>query len=135
MSKLIWPFIKRVAGSRIGHLLFVINLCMAIYLLVHFPFPQMEHLDCVPRSQLPISDSTFCYTLLPMWEWVFAYIVLTLPAYQVSQLFSAPINSLFPNLCYYTADRIDAALFLLCSSIQWLLIGYGLERLIKRMRT
>jgi len=58
--------------------------------------------------------------------------LLDLPAMVVSSPFTAPMYYLFPRTCAYTASWITAFVLLAFASSQWLLIGYGIERLFMK---
>ncbi len=124
---------KQVVASQLGHLLLIVNLCLVFYEFTQSNVREYENIDCASRAEVQSSTVQICVSLFPAWLKVMA--LLDLPAIMLSMLITEPIHSLFPQMCIYTASRIDTAVFLICGSMQWLLVGYGIERVIRARRT
>ena len=128
-----WTFIKRIASSRIGQLLAVIHLSLVVYDLAQKP-GRTSFADCTPSSWYS-TGSIFAgryfhatYESLLLMVLVF----LDLPAILFSAIILNPFYYIYPNICVYTASWIDAVVVLLCASVQWLIIGYGIEWLFRK---
>lgn len=115
-------FIRKVFTSRLALALLLINLILCIYALVSRP---SEKIDLGAESWLFIilmllnipaifGGGIILFTLLFLWTTFFAEIRAT------------PNNSIF--------EMLQVVLFLLCVSFQWGLIGYGIERFLKRRK-
>ncbi len=128
MSKFIWPFIKRVALNRIDHLLAVLSLC---FVFIVFMKPSMSHpqfVDCVQtRGEMLVLAEVFA----PRPMWVGGLSFLYLPSIGITAFLTNLSANIFVLSCV-PKTRVELAIFLICSSMQWLLIGYGIELLIKR---
>jgi hypothetical protein len=127
-----WKFMKKVVTSRLGHLLLVINLCLGVYEFSQSRVREYETVECASRAEVQSSTGQICTSLFPAWIQIMA--LLDMPAIMVSRLITDPIHSRFPQMCIYTVSRVDTAVFLLCGSMQWLLVGYGIERVIMARR-
>ncbi len=126
-------FIKRVVGSRLGHLLLVIHLCLLL-----FYFAQLNESYSVPPSATAEDvitgrfigghymnfDSTLLWTLV---------LINILPLF-LSQAFIKIVILLFPHLSAITFSWVQAYQMVVTTSVQWLLIGYFIERMIKLYR-
>jgi hypothetical protein len=130
MRNLIWSFIKRVARSRIGHLLVVLSLCFLLLSVFSLPMNHPQFVDCVPTGK---EVYTITEVLRPMPVWIVAIGVTYFPSMLLTKVSMNLLDSLFSLSCYPTA-RLESAIFLVYSSIQWMLIGSGIEWLFKRKR-
>ena len=129
MSKSVWRAIKRVAGSRTGHLLIVLSLC---FILAELAPPFRSHpqfVGCAPATLEEVYTITEILVVRPVW--VVAIGVLYLPSVLLTSALTKLLSSVFHLSCTPTA-RLEFAILLICSSIQWWLVGYGMERLVKR---
>jgi len=128
MRRLIRPFIKRVVSSRIGHLLVVLSLCFALLEFVPISVNHPQFVSCVPiREEI----YTITEILAPKPIWVVAIGVLYLPSILLTSALTKLLGHTFSLSCTPVA-RLELIVFLICSSIQWLLVGHGIEWLIKR---
>jgi hypothetical protein len=120
--------IKRVVGSRVGQLLAVLGLCFALLELVHLPAYHPQFVSCVPTRE---EVYTITEILAPKPAWVVAIGVLYIPSVLLTSALTQVLRYMFGLSCTPTA-RLEFVGFLVCGSIQWLLVGYGIEWLIKR---
>jgi hypothetical protein len=121
-------YIKRVVGSRVGQLMAVLGLCFALLELVRFPVYHPQFVSCVPTGE-EIYTITEIFAPKPIWVVVFR--ILCLPSILLTSALTMLLAHTFTLSCTPTS-RLELIIFLMCSSIQWLLIGYGVERFIKR---
>jgi hypothetical protein len=128
MRKAIRPFIKRVVSSRFGHLLVVLGLCLALLEFMPLSVNHPQFVSCVPTGE---EIYTITEILAPKPILVVAIGVLYLPSILLTSALTTLLGYTFSLSCT-PAARLELIVFLICSSIQWLLVGYGLERLIKR---
>ena len=120
--------IKRVVGSRIGQLLAVLGVCFALLELVHLPAYHPQFVSCVPTRE---EVHTITEILAPKPAWVVAIGVLYVPSISLTSALTKLLSYVFALSCAPTA-RLEFISFLVCSSIQWLLVGCGIEWLIRR---
>lgn len=131
-------FTRTLFGCRLGILLLTANMCLIAPYYAHTrQLSTASDAECVTLAQAEAEAQsgnapTFCYSLLP--KWVLLYVCLNLPAGFLADLLSPPLPRLFPQLCVQTARGINEGIFLLCSALQWLLIGSGLEWVWRRWR-
>ncbi len=131
MRKTLWACIKRVAKTRVGHLLVVLSVC---FVLIAFMKPSMSHPQFVDCVQSKGETLALAEVLAPKPIWVVAIGYLYLPSIVISVGLTNLFGSIFSLSCV-PKTRLELVIFLVCSSIQWMLIGYGIEHLIKRWRT
>lgn len=111
-------FIKRVAASRLGQILFMIHLILLLYVYA-------ERGALVERSVHPYYESVLFNVL----------ILLDLPALIVSSLIAFPVAHESSYLhTYWWSSWVGDAIGLLCASTQWWLIGYFIERFFRRKK-
>ena len=130
MRRRIRPFIKQVASSRAGHLLFVLSLC---FVLIAFYPQSLNHpqiVSCVP-TQEEIYTITEVFKSPPIW--VFAIGITYFPSMLLTKILTGAVGSLLSLSCYSTG-KVEFVIFLICSSIQWMLAGCGVEWLIRKRR-
>jgi hypothetical protein len=111
-------FLKRVAASRIGQILFLVHTILVVY---------------VYASRESFSERAFHFHYEPLLFKVL--IVLNLPALLVATIIGIPfayLKSLSVNL-WWLQWVIDATGFI-CVSGQWWVIGYCVERIFWRER-
>src|SRR3712207_8834294 len=91
------PATERIISSDLGHLLFVINLCLFIHLYAQSGISSHEHVDCMPASE--VLDATACLLYIP--AWIVAFVLVNLPGMVAGMILTAPLDELFPYLCRY----------------------------------
>jgi hypothetical protein len=131
----VWPFIKRLISSRVGHLLFVVHLCLVVHC-----FAQSHVYENVgalswfrPENVFPMGfiagrfldfDSTLLAALLR----------LNLLPLLADKLVMDIMVFLFPHVEVITFSWAQAYLLIGLTSAQWLSVGYFIERMIKLYR-
>ena len=131
MRKRIWSFIKRVASSRVGQLLAVLSLCFVLIALYPLPLNHPQFVDCVPTKE---EVYTITEVLKPLPLWVGAIGITYFPSMLLTKIVTNVAGSLFSLSCYPTA-KVEFVVFLICSSIQWMLVGCGVAWLIRKRST
>jgi hypothetical protein len=131
-----WRLLKGILTSRIGYLLVAINLCLAIY-------------DFAPKGVQGGSNGASCQTVA-QWDTnihlvagrvvhytyeaaLYKFLALVnLPAVLLAEeLFMPVVYRQFPNLCMYTASWVEAFILLTIASMQWLTVGFVIERVLR----
>jgi hypothetical protein len=118
MNGSVRTFLKGVAASHVGHLLLILNLCLIAYEYSQSPTMLPESGDCFTVGEAMIRGT------LPAW-FVLSKIING-PALLLTMLIASPLQLLFPDMCIHTAGQINATTFVFLSSIQWMLVGYGI---------
>ena len=115
MTRLI-RVLKNILGSRIGQVLFVVHSLLLVY---------------VYASREPFSEREFHFHYEPLLYKVLvtmdlpALVVATLIGMSFVYLRSQPVNS------WWSQSIMDAIGFI-CVSVQWWLVGYCIERIVRR---
>lgn len=124
-------FLKSVLTSRVGHLLLVINLCFIIYEYSQSSADFYESGgSCTTVSEARNSGVTICTSYFPLWIKILAYV--NLPALIPVSIISTFLQSLFPTMCVQTETQISTFLLIVFGSIQWLFVGYVIERIARK---
>jgi hypothetical protein len=89
---------------------------------------QPEFVECVPTA-----DEVYFQTMIlksyPIWTWVIA--ATHLPTFVLTQLVTNACQRAFSLSCGPSA-KLEVPLLFLFSGIQWPLIGYTIESLVRR---
>lgn len=127
-----WALIKHVSQSRLGHLLLTLHLCLLLYYFAQLnevhsfsDTPTLEHVT----SDLLIGGRFVHFNSMFWLIWIIDIIPLVVckPLLQVD-------IELFPHLSVNVVSWLQAGQIVLLTSIQWLLVGYFIERMIKLYR-
>ena len=127
LTKSILHFLKRIALSRVGHLLLIVHLCLVVYAFAQKP----------SYSDIPCTGSAFDSSLLAGRYYHFHYestLMKTLTFLDIPSiaLGSSAASLLSPfKFCVYTASWIEGLLILTFASLQWLLIGFFLQEIYR----
>jgi hypothetical protein len=116
-------FINRVVRSHCGHVLLAISWSFILFVFFRRPLDQPQLVDCVPTGD-EIYTITEILRVYPIWTVV--TIVTHFPAMFVTAGVAKLVQILFSLSCGPTA-KVELPLFVLFSSIQWLLVGYIIE--------
>lgn len=130
----LFHFLRRVAGSRLGQFLFALHLVLAVYAVgsVAPADPKQWWADCaeIPiagRSVKPFLGSPLTQTL--------AWLDLpTLFIHYILRMILYIVIGLFHPLSLYAMSWVEAFVLFILASLQWLLIGFGLESIFKSIR-
>ena len=126
-----FSFLKRVLTNRVGHLLLVINLCFIIYEYSQTAARFYESGDsCETVRETQSSDVMVCTSLFPLWIKIIAW--LNLPALVPTTMISTLLQTSFPTMCVQTETQISTFVLMIFASIQWLFVGYVIERIVKK---
>lgn len=130
-------FLKRIAVNRIGQCFFVVHLILVVYTLAEKPLVSRAVNNAFDKSEV-VSASLYAGRLF---HWYYesslmkTLFIVDLPgAFLGLVLFGAPIGlvlSFLPPLGEYDESWLFFALCFAGSSIQWMLIGYRLDRRIR----
>jgi hypothetical protein len=127
MLRLIWTLIKRTASSRLGLLLMVLSWCFVWLVFVELPVHRPQFVGCVPRG-----DEV--YEVVNILRAYKIWIAIPAVTYAPSMLFTSAVipslQSLFSLSCIPTA-RLEMLVFVIASSIQWMLVGRGIESYVQ----
>jgi hypothetical protein len=130
MGESIWKIIKQVASSRLGQLLFALGLCFVLVELEPRFHSRPLFVGCIPSAEEVYTISEIL-VMRPIW--VVAISVLYLPSALLTSAIMKLLGSVLLLSCG-PAARLEFAVLLISSSIQWWVVGYGIEQLIKRRR-
>ena len=126
-----FSFLKRVLTSRVGHLLLVINLCFIAYDYSRTPVrPYESDGSCYTVGEARNSPIQLCPPTMP--TWLVVGVFLNLPAGILTLTITESLKTSSPAMCVQTASQITTLLFINFASIQWLFVGYGVEKLLKK---
>ena len=134
-----WRFIKNLAGSRLGQILLVIHLCLVVYDFANNPAEGYDYPNCTKVSEWDVSGTLianrFFHHLENESTLLVTLLILDLPALLLGMVLLVPVEKiLLQSVCVETASWVSAVVLLLLTSIQWLIIGYVVERLIRWLR-
>ena len=125
--------LKRVALSRVGHLLLVVHLCLVVYGFAWKPSVSPYTYPCVaqPSSNVLIAGRSYHFHYES--DLIKALTALDLPAFTLGSFLDTLLSSF--QICAYAASWIFAAIFLSLASLQWLVIGWFLEVSFRGLRS
>lgn len=130
---------RQVLKSPIAWTLVLVHLCLLIYC-----FSQKEPIPTDTSRDSFLANSTT--SIIAGRGFHLAYeslllktiVTLDLPGLIAIGLISVPIivlaTKLFPQPSFYTESWIGAAILLFVTSVQWLLVGYGIETWLRKKR-
>jgi hypothetical protein len=137
MAKRVLYYLKRVASSRLGHILLILHLSLVV-----FDFAQKTPVSRAENNRVVEAGETMeSATLVAGRMFHYHYespllkflIFVDLPGIFLSLLLGLvllPISYIVP-LGEYDESWMAAGIYLLSTSIQWQFIGYCLERVFK----
>jgi hypothetical protein len=130
-----WRLLKGILTSRIGYLLVAIHLCLAIYDFAPKDVQGGSNGACQTVAQWDTNIHLVAGRVVHYTYESALYKFLTLadlPAVLlVEGLFMPGVYRLFPHLCMYTASWVEAFILLTIASMQWLTVGFVIERVLK----
>lgn len=115
--------------SRLGYILAMFSLCFLLLEIVSAADTHPQFVPCVPTYNETL---TLTEILAPKPIWVLAIGFLYVPSILITTAFTKLLALAFSLSCTPTA-RVEFVLFLIFSSCQWMLIGYAIERLFRRL--
>ena len=141
MMKAILQFLKRVASSRVGHILLVVHLSLVV-----FDFAQKTPVSRAENNRVHEAGEILSSSVLlagrgfhyhyesPLLKLL---ILVDLPGLLLGLivgLMLIPINSVAP-LGAYDESWVAAGILLLGTSIQWQMVGYCLEKIVRSAKS
>jgi len=134
----VFMFAKKVICSRIGQILLVIHL-----ILVVFDFSFKKPISRAENNSVPNATEISSATLIAGRGFHYHYesgllkfvIAIDTPRLIISfviALLLTPLGLILPPLGYYDESWAGAFILLCGTSIQWLLVGYCIERCVLR---
>ena len=135
MFKFALHFIKRVLSSRLGRILCVIHLILFAY-AIYLGEP-------VPPARVGCGTWTLVAKLIAgrmfafHYEWSLLYVLLhfDFPAMILSAVLARTLLSpLNDYLCDYARSWVAAANILACASVQWWIMGYFIEWVLRKRK-
>ena len=117
-----------IVRSRLGYFLSVLSVCFILSTLVR---PSMSHPQFIPCVQVPGEALALNEVLAPKPIWVVAIAYLHMPAILLAANFTRLANWIFSLSCG-PATYTELVVLLVSSPMQWMIVGYGIERLIRR---
>ena len=123
-------FINRALHSHVGHVLLAVSWCFILFVMVR-PLHRPFFADCIPSGQevFWITEVNIAY---PIWTVIIAC------AHFPSILFTRGVLLVIQRIvslsCSETA-KVELAVFFISSSIQWLLVGFGLDSVLGWMKS
>lgn len=133
--------LKRIASSRVGQILFILHLSLVIFDFGHKPPVRRAESNVVRRAGELQSSSVLLAGRGFHWHYessLLKFLVLVdIPGLLLSFLIGlilVPIFYVFLPLGAYDASWFTAGIFLLGTSIQWQVIGFWLEQVVRRRK-
>jgi hypothetical protein len=130
MTRSVTAFISRVVRSHLAHVLLAISWTFILLVYVR-SFPQPHFVGCTPKADEIYSDA-IVDIVHPVWTSVI--VVAHLPAIAVTVGITTLLQRVFSLSCGPSAT-VEVPLLFLFSAIQWLLVGYTIETLFRRVRS
>jgi hypothetical protein len=121
--------ISRVLRSHLAHVLLAISWSFILFVWV-YPHPtQPRFVECVPAQDEFVATVDFFYPI-----WITGIGAAHFPAILLTQAATKILQRLFSLSCRPTA-QVEMPLLFTFSAVQWLLLGYTIESLFRRMRS
>ena len=128
---LMFRFAHRVVRSHLAHVLLAVSWTYILLVYVRYPMMQPQFVDCVPTGDeiywQVIVDKSY-----PIWTKAIA--IAHIPASAATVGATKVLQRSFSFSCAPTA-KVEVPLFFAFGAIQWLLVGYTIESLFRRMRS
>lgn len=127
MTKSVLHFLKCVAFSRIGRILFVAHLILVVSVLAQKPAVSSDEIGCAEQvdSSLTVSFIAGRKFRYPYESKLFQILFfLDLLGLLLGAAISWLLSPLISQSCVYTASWIVAVILFIGTSIQWWLVGY-----------
>jgi hypothetical protein len=124
MGRSIWALIRRVTRSGLSQVLLILSTCLILLEWHHIPEPLLVNCDVAEElGFIPMAD----HRILPI------YFLVNLPSLLITAGVTKFFKEVFMMSCASTA-KLETVLLVTFCSIQWMLIGYGVETFFRRRR-
>ena len=124
-------FMNQVVRSRLGHVLLAVSCTFILLVFVRWPLYQPQLVECVPGGDEVYTIVEILRTY-PIWTLAIA------TAHFPAMLFTAGVTKLsqlvFSLSCGPSA-KLELPLLFLFSAVQWLLVGYTIDSIIRWARS
>ena len=124
-----WEFLRRLVRSHLAHVLLAVSWCFILFVMVRNPIYGPWFARCVPTGD---EFHLLVHVVYPFWE--SALFVAHLPAMLVTLGVASFIQGVFALSCGRIA-KLELGILFVFSTVQWLLVGYGIESLGRRMKS
>src|SRR5688500_12403962 len=128
MSLSLWGFTRRILRSHLAHVLLAVSWSFILFVMVRLPMDAPWFARCIPTGDEFHLGGHAVYPI-----WVTALFAAHLPAMLVTLGISSFIQGVFGLSCGRIA-KVELGILFVFSTVQWLLVGYGIESLIRRVR-
>lgn len=124
MGRSIWAFIRRVTSSGLSQLLLILSTCLILLEWQYIPEPLLVSCDLAKELGFtPMPD----HRILPI------YFLINFPSMLITTGVTKFFKEIFMMSCASTA-KLETIVFVTSCSVQWMLIGYGVEEFFRRRR-
>nr|MDQ3818035.1 hypothetical protein [Acidobacteriota bacterium] len=128
-------FLKRILKNRLGHLLLVFHLCLTVYYFAQLNVEYGRGTEHLTVSRQDLSGRFIAGRFIDFDSGLFKILFfLDLIPLHIHMLITKAVIYLFPYLGVQTVSWVQASLLLVLTSIQWLLVGYFIGKMIKLWR-
>ena len=133
MIKLLKRFLYSVFTNRLGHLLAVAHLMLVVW---EFRRKPSTTLGC--NSELSGAGWNIIAGRMVHWHYesdiLKTIFILDIPSAFLTIFFTPIGYFIYPHLCAYTITWVDAFIGLICTSLQWMFIGFLVTWLYRQIR-
>jgi len=129
MSLSFWEFIKRLLRSHLAHVLLAVSWCFILFVMVRPPMDEPMFAGCIPTQ-----DEIHLHVLVTYPIWVVAIGAAHFPSMLLTQVVSRSFQGVFALSCAPIA-KLQLAIFFVFSTVQWFLVGHGIESLIRWIKS
>ena len=116
-----------IARNRLGNLLLVINTAYLVRLALLAPPIEWDYSGNWVRVGDPQPYEDFCICCMHPPLATVLYNMVTVPAWIALQFLEWTFRPAWDQLYVIVAQRLDVALFLILSGVEWLVVGYYIE--------
>ena len=129
MNLSFWELIKRLLHSHLAHVLLAVSWCFILFVMVEPSMYDPWFAGCIPTPDDIRLQNHYGYPI-----WVIAIGAVHLPSVLLTGVVTTFFQRGFGLSCPSTA-KLELAIFFIFSTTQWLLVGYGIESLCRRLKS
>src|SRR5438132_12082374 len=131
MIRSIWAFLNRVVRSHLGHVLLAVSWTFILLVFVHPHLNQPQLVDCTPTKD----EAYGIVEILRVYPiWVIAIWIAHFPSMFFTWAMTKFLQVVLSLSCGPSA-KVEVPLLFAFSAIQWLLLGYTIESVVRRVRS